>query len=705
MRFATDTGGTFTDLLIEDEAGRIYIFKAPTVPSEPVKGVLDAFDVAAKQFQVDRGTLLNRGEMFIHGTTHAINAIVTNQTAKTALLVTSGHPDILVLREGGRLQPFNHAVPYPDPYIPRSLTFEIPERVLASGEIRRPLDDAAVADIADRLALLKVEAVAVCLLWSVLHPQHERRVGEILASRLPDVPITLSHLLNPALREYRRAISASLDASLKPLMNRYLSGLRHSMREAGFGGRILVLTSQGGMVDIEEVEQAPILAINSGPSMAPIAGGRLALAQAPNQDAIIFDTGGTTFDVSLVRDGRVPFTHETWLGRPYQSDLTGFPSVDVRSIGAGGGSIAWVEEGRVLRVGPQSAGAVPGPACYSAGGRHATVTDAALLLGYIDPSFFLGGRIQLDRGAAMTALQRDVAGPLGMSFEAAASAVMAVWSENMVQAISDITVNQGIDPAKAVIVGGGGAAGLNALTIAERLGCAKLIIPEVGAALSAFGAIVSDIAREYRRVFVTNTVQFDRDGVAAVISELRQRAFTFAETAGAEARDVSVDFLIEARYLHQVWEIDVTIDPDRLLAAGGADLLSRDFHSAHEHIFAFSDAQSPIEVIAWRVAVRFPVAAHSDLKVDHPPMPAQAPQWRPAYFPRAGWLEVPVLAFGAIEPGERIDGPAIDESPFTSIVLDSSAAFSRSTGGDLVVEPGGARGADDRTQVSARGRQ
>ncbi len=705
MRFATDTGGTFTDLLIEDEAGRVHMFKAATVPSEPVKGVLDAFDVAAKQFQVDRGTLLSRGEMFIHGTTHAINAIVTKQTAKTALLVTCGHPDILVLREGGRLQPFNHAVPYPDPYIPRSLTFEIPERVLASGEIRQPLDEKAVADVADQLGRLGVEAVAVCLLWSVLHPQHERRVGEILTARLPGVPITLSHLLNPALREYRRAIAASLDASLKPLMNRYLAGLTRSMREAGFGGRILLLTSQGGMVDIEEVQNAPILAINSGPSMAPIAGARLAAVETPNKDAVIFDTGGTTFDVSLVRNGRVPFTHETWLGRPFQSDLTGFPSVDVRSIGAGGGSIAWVEEGRVLHVGPKSAGAVPGPACYAAGGQQATVTDAALVLGYIDPSFFLGGRIRLDRNAALAAVQRDVAGPFAMSLEAAASAVMSVWSENMVQAISDITVNQGIDPAKAVIVGGGGAAGLNALMIAERLGCKTLIIPEVGAALSAFGAIVSDIAREYRRVFVTDTVRFDRDGVATVISELRQRAFAFAEAAGAAARDARLDFLVEARYLHQVWEIDVTIDPDRLLAAGGADLLSQDFHRAHEHIFAFSDPQSPIEVIAWRVAVRCPVAAHSDLKLDHPPMSAQVPQWRRAYFPREGWLEVPVLAFGAIEQGTRIDGPAIVESPFTSIVLDSSAMFSRSPDGDLVVEPGGASGARNQAQVLARGRK
>jgi N-methylhydantoinase A len=704
MRFATDTGGTFTDLLIEDEVGRVHMFKAATVPSEPVKGVLDAFDLAARQFQIDRRTLLGRGKMFIHGTTHAINAIVTKKTAKTALLVTQGHPDILVLREGGRVEPFNHAVPYPDPYIPRSLTFEVPERVLASGEVRRPLDPEAVADIADRLQRLGVEAVAVCLLWSVLHPQHERKVGQILAARLPGLPVTLSHLLNPALREYRRAIAAALDASLKPLMNKYLAGLTHSMREAGFDGRILVLTSQGGMVDLEEVQQAPILAINSGPSMAPIAGVRLAAAAARHDDAIVFDTGGTTFDVSLVRNGRVPFTHETWLGRPFQSDLTGFPSVDVRSIGAGGGSIAWVEEGKVLHVGPQSAGAVPGPACYSAGGRHATVTDTALLLGYIDPSFFLGGRIRLDRNAAMAALQRDVAAPLGMTLEAAAGAVMAVWSENMVQAISDITVNQGIDPANAIIIGGGGAAGLNALTIAQRLGCRKLLIPEVGAALSAFGAVVSDIAREYRRVFVTTSVQFDRDGAAAVIAELRRRAVTFADAARAAARDTRIDFMVEARYLHQVWEIDVAIDPDCLLDSGGIDILVHAFHRAHGEIFAFSDVQSPIEVIAWRAAVRCAVVVHAELKLAHTPPPGQLPKCRRAFFAHHGWIEVPVLAFDEIEPGSRNDGPAIVESPFTSIVIDPSAAFSRSASGDLIVEHGGARSVADQAYVSARGR-
>jgi N-methylhydantoinase A len=274
----------------------------------------------------------------------------------------------------------------------------------------------------------------------------------------------------------------------------------------------------------------------------------------------------------------------------------------------------------------------------------------------------------------------------------------------MVQAISDITVNQGIDPANAIIIGGGGAAGLNALTIAQRLGCKRLVIPEVGAALSAFGAVVSDIAREYRRVFVTSSVQFDCDGAAAVIAELRQRAKTFADAAGSAARDTRFDFLVEARYLHQVWEIDVTIDPERLLGSGGVDILVQDFNRAHEEIFAFSDPQSPIEVIAWRAAVRCAAAAGAELRLADTPTAARLGKCRRAFFPRGGWIEVPVLAFGEIEPGARNTGPAIVESPFTSIVIDPSAAFSRSASGDLIVEPGGAQSVADEAYVSVRGR-
>jgi N-methylhydantoinase A len=687
MRFATDTGGTFTDLVVEEDDGRIFMFKASTVPTEPVKGVLAAFNVAAHHFGVERKTLLERGSAFIHGTTHAINAIITKRTAKTALLVTEGHPDILVLREGGRIEPFNHEVPFPEPFIPRALTFEVPGRVLASGKIHKPIGEQAIVEIAAKLKQLGIEAVAVCLLWSVVNPEHELKVGELLAMHLPGVPVTLSHALNPSLREYRRAIASSIDASLKPLMNRYTAGLTKELRDAGFSGRILVLTSEGGMVDVAEVQNAPILAINSGPSMAPIAGARIAKAEAPGQDFIIFDTGGTTFDVSLVRDGRVPFSHETWLGRPYQSDLTGFSSVDVKSIGAGGGSLAWVDSGGVLHVGPQSAGAAPGPACYGAGGTGATVTDAALVLGYIDPEYFLGGRIVLQQDAAAEAVRRDVAVPLRMPLEKAAAAVMGVWTENMVQAIADITVNQGIDPAQAAIIAGGGAAGLNANAIAARLNCHMLIVPEVGAALSAYGAAVSDIAREYRRIFVTHTNDFDRKGASNVVAELKKLASTFAKSAGSDPADVRIEYTLEARYHHQVWEIDIAVDIDRLLGEGGAKNLEEDFHRAHEQIFAFRDPDSPVEVIAWRASVRSKTGLDTHLTLSQSGAPSRNARSRRAYFASVGWAEVPAFEFRDLAIGKEVKGPAIVESPFTSIVIEPDATFSRTESSNLVLKP------------------
>jgi N-methylhydantoinase A len=686
MRFATDTGGTFTDLIIEDK-GELHLFKSPTVPNNPVEGVLGAFSVAAEAFNMDRRQLLASGEQFIHGTTHAINAIVTKRVARTALLVTEGHPDILLLREGGREQPFNHAVRYPRAFIPRALTYEVPGRIISSGVEHAPLDESALLAIIDELRSEKVEAVAVCLLWSVTNAAHELRVGELLKKHLPDVPFTLSHAVSPSLREYRRAIASSIDASLKPLMESYIGGLTRSMREAGFEGQVLVLTSQGSMVDAEEIRRSPILALNSGPSMAPIAGAYISSAESDLKESIIFDTGGTTFDVSLVREGRVPFTHETWLGRPYQSDLTGFPSIDVKSVGSGGGSIAWVDDGGVLHVGPQSAGSVPGPACYGAGGVQATVTDAALTLGYIDPNYFLGGRIKLDAELARKAVKEKVAALLGLSVEEAAVAMLEVWTENMVQAIADITVNQGIDPAAASIIGGGGAAGLNAVAIASRMGCPTLIVPEVGAGLSAAGAIISDIGRSFRRLFVTNSREFDTQGVASKLAELRTEADMFAKTAGVDASRTRVDFFAEARYAHQVWEIDVSIDQDKLTGPDGADVLRQAFHREHERIFAFRDEGSMVEAIAWRAQVSCTLAKPAKLRLADRGDTNVVTAKRGVYFTATGWSQVPIHGFAALPTDEELLGPAIVESPFTSVVINPGAAFRRSKEGNLVVTP------------------
>ena len=353
MRFACDTGGTFTDLVIEDDKGGLKIYKAATTPSDPVKGVVDALKLAASDMKLTLESFLSRGDILVHGTTHAINAIITNNTAKTAFLTTEGHPDILVLREGGRIEPFNFEVPYPEPYIPRSLTFEVPERIDSAGEIHTALDEKAVISIFERLKEEEVEAVAVCFLWSISNSQHEIRLGELLQEYLPGVPFSLSHQLNPALREYRRASATAIDASLKPLMTKYLGGLTDRLKISGFNGRTLVLTSQGGMLDASDLAHKPIHPINSGPSMAPIAGRHYAQIDSDVPNVIIADTGGTTFDVSLVRQGRIPMTKETWIGQPYRGHMTGFPSIDIKSVGAGGGSIAWVDSGGLLHVGPK----------------------------------------------------------------------------------------------------------------------------------------------------------------------------------------------------------------------------------------------------------------------------------------------------------------------------------------------------------------
>ncbi len=692
MRFAVDTGGTFTDLIVEDNDGGLHMFKAATTPDDPIRGVLDALTVAASGFGLGLRALLGQGEMFIYGTTHPINAIITGNTARTAFLTTLGHPDILVLREGGRAEPFNFTVPFPEPYIPRALTWEVPERLLSDGSVRRELDEAAVLDIISEMKDRKVEAVGVCLLWAMINPVHERRIGELLDQHMPGVPWSLSHSLNPTLREYRRASSVCIDASLKPMMAAYMARLNQQLKDAGFAGRSLVVTSQAGVIDATEAAKKPIHLLNSGPSMAPVSGRYFSLIDEQTDTAIIADTGGTTYDVSLVRRGRIPWTRETWIGQPYRGHMTGFASVDVKSVGAGGGSIAWVDDGGMLHVGPQSAGSVPGPVCYGHGGTVPTVTDASIALGYLDPLFFLGGSMKLHADLARAAIAQHIAQPLNLSIEEAAVAILAIATENMVQAIMDITVNQGIDPRSAVLVGGGGAAGLNSVLIARRLESPRLLIPEVGAALSAAGAMMSELTSQFHATLFTRSNTFEYERVNAVLAQLEAQCRAFIDGPGAGSFEQTIQLWAEARYPEQVWELEVPLPATRFESTQDVLALMQAFHATHQEMFAINDPGSDIEVVGWSATVACRIRTReggSLVKRGDEALPQGVQQQvRQAYFPGHGFVDTAIRRFEAMQVGELLAGPAIVESSFTSVVINPGATAERRPSGSLSIDPG-----------------
>ena len=686
-RITVDTGGTFTDMVVASDSGEQVIGKAPTTPERIFNGMQDALETVAGELGVTPDQLLAETSILIYGTTRATNAIVQKKVAKTAFLTTEGFPDTLVLKEGGKHGPHDFTQEFPDPYIPQKYTFEIPERMNSEGGVRKPLDTAATRDILIRLKAQKFEAVAVCLLWSIINPDHERAVGEIIAEMLPGVPYTLSHELVPIIREYRRASATAIDASLKPLMQEHLRQMESDLRGAGYDGEILVSTAVGGCMHVEELAERPIHTVKSGPAMAPVAGLNYARIENFGSDVIICDTGGTTFDVGLVRDGEVKFTRDTWIGPQWTGDILAISSVDVRSIGAGGGSIAWIDPGGLLRVGPHSAGAVPGPACYGVGGDQPTVTDAALALGYLDAKYFLGGRMALDVKAAERVIL-TIAEGIGASIEEAAFAIMSLASEYMIKAIHDITVTEGFNPTESALVAGGGAAGLNIMTIADELGCKRVILPKTASALSACGMQFSDIITEHSASKVTLSGNFNFDGVNEALQSIDDelgRFIKLLESRGLE--DSSIEYFLEARYLFQVWELDVPISIKRFRGPEDVDALVAAFHDVHERVFAVRDVESQVECLNWKGRARVRLAHPPEINTpttatgDNKPIAT-----RPAYFGPAGRIETPIYHGHELSPGAHILGPAIIEEPTTTLVVNPGMSARLSDAGNYLLE-------------------
>ena len=694
-RITVDTGGTFTDLVVADPDNRLIIGKAATTPSRIFDGMRAALDDVAAQIGVSGGELMANSDVLIYGTTRATNAIVTGNIAKTALLVTAGFPDVLVLREGGKVNPHDFSRPYPKPYIPRRHTFQIDERINAEGEIVRVLNTAQARASIAALGERGFEAIAVSLLWSVANPTHERLLGQLIEELLPGVPYTLSHQLNPIMREYRRTSSTAIDASIKPLMQSHLRQMEADLRSNGFDGEILVSTTIGGCLDIDNVADRPIHTVRSGPAMAPVAGRRYAQTELGASTVLVIDTGGTTFDVSMIRDGGIVTTQETWIGERFMGHMLGTPAVDARSVGAGGGSIAWLDDALLLHVGPQSAGAQPGPACYGQGGVAPTVTDAALVLGYIDPDYFLGGRMALTPTAAQQAVAM-IAQPLGLSLEATAFSILAVANETMINAIKEITVSEGVDPHEAVIIAGGGAAGLNILQIARELGASAVLFPATTSVLSACGMQFADIQIEQRVSAPTRSGDFNRAMVNAALEEihnaLEEKALPL-HTRGLADGDLV--YRVDAHYAAQVWEIEVVLEKDRFDDPADVAALIAAFHANHERIFSVADPGSEIEFLNWTgrksllLPRREPAPLATAADVKSPP-----PVQRAAWFSADGPASATVIRDPATLANGNVNGPAIIELPTTTIVIPPDLTAQLTPAGSLLV----ALGSDSTSQ-------
>ena len=671
-RVSIDTGGTFTDAVIYSEKQTLTVGKSLTTPKRAYDGVKGAIKDAASQLNISLEELLTNTEIFIYGTTRATNAIITGTGAKTAFLTTKGFAHTLILKEGGKSKPHDFSKNFPKPYIPKERTFEIIERISSEGTISIPLDEKQATEIILHLGELGFEAIAVSFLWSIANPIHELKIGRMIGKILPKIPYSLGHKLTPILREYRRASSVAIDASLKPLMQDHLINLEKDLKKAGYRGEFLISTSAGGCAQVKDIVEYPIHTAKSGPAQAPVAARMFGNLEKAGSNYIVCDTGGTTFDVGLITNNKLRYSRDTWLGGDWIGHILSISSVDISSIGAGGGSIAWFDDGGLLRVGPQSAGAQPGPACYGQGGNLPTVSDAACVLGYFNPDFFLGGQMNLDIKAAREAIE-SIATQLNKTIEEAAYGILHLASEVMINAVRDVTITKGIDPKESVIVAGGGAAGINIMLIAMELGISKVILPKQASALSACGMQFADLISEESESFFTHSKDFNGKAVNSVINRIKKRVEKFRLSLPIEHRkkNYKMELSVEARYASQVWEIEVPVPSGDFENSKIVNKLMQNFHKVHEHLFALRDEGSAIEFIVWKIRLLVESGIkltenkknkkNKNLKLDNIS--------RYCYFGSKKSQKTKIFKSNNLFPGMLIKGPCIIEEPSTTVVV------------------------------------
>jgi N-methylhydantoinase A len=663
-RIGVDVGGTFTDLVLARPDGSIALAKSPTTPDDQSRGVLDGIALLAEGEGLALPALLARTGAIVHGTTTADNTMIEMSGAVTGLVTTAGHRDEIELRRGYKEDIWNPALPPPPPIAPRRRRIGVPERLDFEGHVVTPLDEEAVRVALRRLAKLGTESLAVVFMFSFVNPAHERRVREIAAEECPGLDVSLSHQVMPAAPEFERTSTTLVNAYVGPKIRRYLRRLVDRLGEAGYARELLVMQSNGGIMTPEYIEHRPVTTLSSGPTGGVIAACAVA-RQAGTTDFVCADMGGTSYDVCLIRGGE-PEVKAGW--NWHHRYLIGLPMVDIHSIGAGGGSIASVVEG-ALQIGPRSAGAQPGPICYRRGGREVTVTDANLLLGYLNPGDFCGGRMTLSTDGVREALEAQVARPLGLDWVEAAHGIYRLVNAHMANAIRRVAAGRGVDPRRLTMVAYGGNGPVHATAQAEELRIGEVLVPKLAPAFSALGLQLSDHLIDEMRAYIAPANEVDVARVTALFAEMDAAArAVLGRRRGQHAR-------VESRRALQLCYPGQTFDMAVPLAASGPRVTARDlaatverFHAMHEalHTYASRDEQPILRGLRLTLVgvTAKPQLPRVGRSTSAPPRKGRRRAWFGGRF-----VNAPIYDGPRVRVGHRIAGPAIIEEPFTTIVL------------------------------------
>ena len=658
-RIAVDVGGTFTDVVAVDEAGRTTFAKAPSTPENQAIGTMDGIERLATRLGSSVADLLGQTERIVHGMTVATNALLERKGAKVGLLTTAGHRDVLEMREGLKPERYNMRLPRREPLVPRRLRFGVKERLRADGRVDEPLDRDSVMAAIERLKAEDVGSVAVCYLHAYRDPRHEVATRDILEREMPGVSVSLSSDVLPQIKEYERVSTTVVNAYVAPLIAQYLGRLEQRLSEAGFGGPLLIILSHGGVAPVSEAVRVAAATVLSGPA-GGLAGGRRVAEITATPNLITFDVGGTSSDIALIANGEATLSKD----RTMAGERIALPSLDIVTLGAGGGSLARVEASGLLEVGPESAGSVPGPICYGRGGTRPTVTDASVVLGFLDPENFAGGATRLDHGRALAAFE-TLGERLGISAIEAAAGVHRVVNTQLSEGIRIVTVRRGVDPRRFDLLGFGGAAGVHVTALARMLGLTRVIVPRVASVLSAWGMLATELRLEAVQTSVgeTDTLQ------AAAVAELFERMEEEGRARMKTWFDGAIETrrLAEMRYGEQVFEIDVPLDDVDLAAPQAMDQLKRSFERRHEELYAYCLPEQHPVLINARVAT---IGRLPELPVepaDEVAPPAGHTGHRRIYLD--DWVEAAVFPFDDLATGQVVTGPAIIESETTTVVL------------------------------------